>query len=164
MRRRLILQSYDLGITNMSGDFWMLRNRQQIKQRLQAFEKFLENEWDWTKPVSWRVQVYSPKRSLSQNDLFHKWCREIAVSFTERGRDTTESMVKDGLKLKYLGTVERQIGDRVLEELRETNALSVGEMYHFMNQVQAWAIDMGVELSHPQNSEFMNIQRSGGEY
>lgn len=158
------MQSYDLGITNMSGDFWMLRDRQQIKQRLQAFEQFLENDWDWSKPVAWKVQVYSPKRSLSQNDLFHKWCREIATSFTDRGRETSEEMVKDGLKLKYLGTEEKRIGDRVLEKLRETNALSVGDMYDFMNQVQAWAIDMGVELSHPQNSEYMQIQRRGGEY
>ena len=159
-----ISQNHRLKIIIMSGDFWMIRNREDIKTRLQSFERFLIDEWNWSEPVAWKVETYSPKRSLSQNDLFHKWCREIALSFTERGRSTTESMVKDGLKLKYLGTTEKKIGNRVLEVLRETTSLSVGEMYQFMSQVQAWAIDMGVDLTHPQNSEYMKLQRGEGEH
>ena len=77
-----------------------------------------------------------------------------------------------GLKKKPIQSVgiingrisKKKIGNRVLEVLRETTSLSVGEMYQFMSQVQAWAIDMGVDLTHPQNSEYMKLQRGEGEH
>ena len=152
----------------MMGDFWLIRDKQDIDKRMKTFTDFLKIDWDWEKPVCWKVDVYSPKRSLSQNSLFHRWVREICVFLVERKRlDPPDSMeklerqMKQIIVNKFLGTEDVRVGTQVVEgQLRHTSDLSQGDMYFFMCQVQDWALDLGIHLSHPQDSEFMKLQRS----
>jgi len=45
-------------------------------------------------------------------------------------------------------------------QVKSTRKLNQGEFYFFMNQVQDWALDLGIHLSHPEDSEYMKLQRS----
>ena len=152
----------------MMGDFWLIRDKQDIDKRIKTFTDFLKIDWDWEKPVSWKVEVYSPKRSLSQNSLFHLWVREICVFLIERNKVPTpdkmadlEEEIKELLCYKFLGTVDKQVGQTLIPaQVKSTRKLNQGEFYFFMNQVQDWALDLGINLSHPEDSEYMKLQRS----
>ena len=144
------------------GEFWLCRDPSQLRQRLENFEKWLLANWDWSKPVEWRAKPYVGRRSLSQNALFHIWCREMAKHFGAKGVDINEEKAKDLLKYRFLGTHDIIVGTTTIpNQLKSTSKLDRGEMFDFMNQVQVWLLDHGVQLSCPDDSEYMQIL--GGE-
>ena len=146
---------------SMFGEFWLIKDKLEIKERMKAFERFLDTEWDWSKQAAWQVKEYKPRRSLSQNDLFHVWVRDMTRHFKKRGGFTgTEDDLKLMLKYKFLGTEDVEVGKTTIPaQVRGTSTLDRGEMLYFMQQVEAWAIDLGVKLTKPQNSEYLKIQR-----
>jgi len=141
------------------GEFWLIKDPIEIKGRIKAFQAFLEKEWCWDKPVAWQVEVYQPRRSLNQNALFHVWCRDMTRHFKKRGGFIgTEDELKLMIKNKFLGTEDVKIGNTVIPaQVRNTKKLKRGEMLQFMQQVEAWAIDHGVTLTKPQDSEYAKL-------
>lgn len=141
------------------SEFWLVKDKAQLRQRIEFFQKYLESEWNWEYPVEWKVKRYIPKRSLSQNALFHVWCREMSDHFKERGADITEERMKELIKYKILGTEDRKINNTVIPgQVRETSGLDRGEMMDFMDRVNEWAMDHGLFLSCPQDSEYMKLK------
>ena len=62
------------------------------------------------------------------------------------------------LKHKFLGTEDVEVGKTTIPaQVRATSTLDRGEMLYFMTQVEAWAIDLGVKLTKPQNSEYSKL-------
>lgn len=143
----------------MMGEFWLIKDPLEIKDRIKAFQIYLEDEWHWDKPVSWQVKEYKPRRSLSQNDLFHVWCRDMTRYFKKNnGFSGDEKEMKMILKYKFLGTEDIEIGNTTIPaQVRGTANLDRGEMLYFMTQVEAWAIDHGVKLTKPTNSEYSKL-------
>ena len=141
------------------SEFWLVKDMAQLRQRIKFFEDFLEHEWNWEYPVEWKVKRYVAKRSLSQNALFHLWCREMADHIRSKGADITEEKMKELIKYKLLGTEDRQINNTVIPaQVRETSGLDRGEMMEFMDGVMEWAMDHGVMLTCPQDSEYMKLK------
>jgi hypothetical protein len=141
------------------SEFWLVKSKEQLAERIAFFKKFLDEEWDWEQAVQWKVSRFIPKRSLSQNALFHLWCREMASHFAAKGADVTESKIKLLLKYKFLGTESIQINKTIIQDqVRETSGLNRGEMLFFMDQVQDWAMDHGVTLTCPADSEYMKLK------
>lgn len=103
---------------------------------------------DATKSWTLTVKQFRPKRSLSQNNLFHSWVQIIADSTGNEPNDV-KSALKDlylPLKVAKIGKVERMVRP-------ETSSLEVGEMSVFMDRVQAFAAtELGIHLPVP--SEF----------
>ena len=103
-------------------------------------------------------------RSLSQNALFHVWCREMAESFTKRDKKGTaysEADMKDLMKHQFLGYEGKTVGKtEIAPQLISTKKLSKGAMFQFMEQVLAWSFQVGVMLSQPEDSEFMKLKES----
>jgi len=142
------------------GQFWLIKHPNEIKDRIKFFQQFLEQEWCWDKPVAWKVEEYKPKRSLSQNDLFHVWVRDMLRHFKKKGGFTgTEEELKLMIKYKFLGTEDVIVGSTTIpNQVRATSRLDRGEMLYFMEQVEAWCIDLGVKLTKPQNSEYSKLR------
>lgn len=148
------------GMREAMSEFWLVKDKQQLRQRIEFFQQYLESEWNWEYPVEWKVKRYIPKRSLSQNALFHVWCREMSEHFKSKGADITEEKMKELIKYKLLGTEDRQINNTVIPgQVRETSGLDRGEMMEFMDGVMEWALDHGVKLTCPQDSEYMTLKR-----
>jgi len=143
----------------MFGEFWLIKDPIEVKDRIKAFQAFLEKEWCWDKPVSWQVKEYKPRRSISQNDLFHVWVRDMLRHFKKKGGFTgTEEELKLMVKYKFLGTEDIEVGStNIPAQVRRTSALDRGEMLYFMQQVEAWCIDLGVKLTKPQQSEYAKL-------
>jgi len=145
------------------SEFWMVSSKQQLTERIKFFTQWLEAEWNWEYAVQWKVSRYVPKRSLSQNALFHLWCREMAASFREKNPEITEEKIKLLMKYKFLGCADVQINNTVISgQVRETSSLDRGEMMDFMDQVQNWAMDHGVFVTCPDDSEYMRLNQKGG--
>ena len=102
------------------------------------------------------VQIKAGGRSLEQNALFHVWCREFAAEQTKRGKTLNEATVKIWWKHRFLGVEDVQYGSKVLkDQLRHTDDLSVGEMFHFMEQCWEYsATEFGVYLPIPEDSHY----------
>ena len=144
------------------GQFWLVKDKQQIKDRVRFFEQWLNTEWDGTYPIKCEVSRFRAKRSLSQNALFHVWCREIAVHFASKGADVNEESMKELLCYKHLGTEDRVVGSTVIEgQVRQTSKLDTGEMTELLDKVLAWALDHGVKVSNPPDSEYARLSSGG---
>jgi hypothetical protein len=139
------------------SEFWLIKNKDHLDERFKFLREWLLTEWDWDHAVQLTVKRYVEKRSLSQNALFHVWCREMADHF--KAANVNQDSMKELLKYKFLGTEDRVIGKTVIpNQVRCTSKLDRGEMLHFMDEVQAWALDHGVKLSCPQDSEYMRLK------
>jgi hypothetical protein len=140
------------------GQFWIVKEKSHIDERVEHFRRWLQTEFIGEHPIMWEPQRYKAKRSLSQNSLFHLWCREMSQHFSDRGADINEERMKELLCYKFLGTEDRKIGQTIIEaQVRHTSDLSPGEMTDFMDQCIAWALDHGVKLSNPPQSEYMRM-------
>ena len=145
----------------MNGVFWMIRNRKDIDNVLKFFKKSLE-EWDYSRPIAWKLEPYSSTRTISQNSLFHMWMGEMSNHFSTKIPVTPEKM-KLLMKNEFLGTEDVIVGKTVIEkQLRSTSSLSKGEMHVFMEQVFHWGLDHGVTLTNPKNSEFARARNATG--
>jgi len=145
----------------MNGVFWMIRNRKDIDDVLKFFRRSLE-DWDYSRPIAWKLEPYSATRSLSQNSLFHMWCGEMADHFSSK-IDITPDKVKLLMKNEFLGTEDIMVGStEIKHQLRSTSSLTKGEMHQFMEQVFHWGLDHGVTLTNPKNSEFFRARNATG--
>ena len=69
-----------------------------------------------------------------------------------------EEDIKMMVKYKFLGTEDLEISNTTIPaQVRRTSTLDRGEMLYFMQQVEAWCIDLGVKLTKPQNSEYSKL-------
>ena len=114
-------------------------------------------------PVSVQIKSHT-KRSLSQNALAHKWFGELSAWLISKGKDfATPEWVKCAMKSTFLGYVEVVDTDVVTgkktsrQELRHTSSLDTGEMKLFMDMVYGWALDRGMMLTIPDNSEYKQL-------
>ena len=114
-------------------------------------------------PVSVQLKSHT-KRSLSQNALAHKWFGELSEWLVSKGKDfATPEWVKAAMKSTFLGYAEVVDTDVITgkktsrQELRHTSSLDAGEMKLFMDMVYGWALDRGVMLTIPDNSEYRQL-------
>jgi hypothetical protein len=145
----------------MQGMFWKIDNKKQLEERMENMKAWIHDNWDWSKPLCLKPEVYQNPRSLDQNALFHVWIRQMVKYFQTKMPELTEEEMKDVCKLRFLGTETRKAGKITLEnQLRETSKLRKGEMYHFMEEVYQWCFGLGLQLDVPADSEFMRIRKS----
>lgn len=146
----------------MQGQFWLVKDRRDLDKVIDSFRSYIVNQWDFTKPLTWQPKEYKNARSISQNALFHIWVREITDYFISRGGNvewTTEDNVKLYIKQQFLGFEDITFNKTVIpQQLKRTSKLDRGEMYHFMDQIYHWSIELGAKLTLPQESEFMKIR------
>ncbi len=147
----------------MSQQSWRAQSPEQLRQ----FVNFMA-----TQPIpenGWRID-YKPwraARSLSQNAFQHVIYAEVSRYLISRGRtDCDEQWVKDMLKNKYLGWVDREFVDVVTGEvtkhecLRETSKLDVGEAVHYTDQILMWCADIGCEIKIPTMCDYRLYKES----
>ena len=118
--------------------------------------------WDFSKPLTVKLEEYKNPRSLSQNAMSHIWYREIAKAMEEKGHkvdyENPAEAWKLWLKKRFLGVSTVNIGKHTLEEIKRTSDLSSGEMAHYLDQVYHWAIDLGIILTIPKECEYAEIK------
>ena len=63
------------------------------------------------------------------------------------------------MKQRFLGTYDIKIGKTSIEgQVKSSGSLKKGEMVNFMDQVYHWAVDNGVLLTVPEDSEYQRLK------
>lgn len=146
----------------MQGTYWIVRDKAQVDKILANVANWAKDEWDFDVPLCLQPKKYVNPRSLSQNALLHVWFDTMAKHFS-RKVDTNAEQMKALMKLKFLGTEDIIVGNTVIEgQLKRTSKLDKGEMMRFMDDVYDWALDHGVRLSIPEDSEYMKLRKQHG--
>lgn len=141
------------------GDAIKVFRAEEIEVRLGYLSDRLKR-WDYTYPCAIKLSPYKNPRSLSQNAMFHAWCRQLSKWVIDRDPSYTPENVKLLLKKKFLGTENIKVGKTVIEnQLRHTSHLDTGEMHHFMTEVYHWAFDIGCHLHIDPESEYRKLQQ-----
>ena len=130
------------------------------------------------------VGEYKANRTVSANALYWKWLALISGYFNKKGFKvftTTDNKEDDEdgdlelveievdkdylhllLKDKYLGYVSGfQFGKTNIDrQLKSTTKLSKSEFCFYMEQVEKLALDWGIVLPQPGDSEYMNYKEA----
>ena len=104
--------------------------------------------------VEWRE-----KRSLSQNSLYWKWLAEIdkqnplvVVNSKDCGAELWHEVFK-----KFYCPPRIISNGSVQMEVVSTKLLDVGEMHHYLTQIEHWAMNRGFKLTIPIDSDYMKF-------
>ena len=123
--------------------------------------------FDFESSVEVVIRPIAAKRTLSQNALFHMWCNELSSYLLKAGRKWAKpEFVKDMLKHSFLGykdTMRLDVSTNKPTKIRDlihTSDLSSGDMFHFMEQCEAYSVGIGCLLTIPEKSEYMQNKRA----
>ena len=136
-------------------------NRHNIGSFVKSlFETVVDDKSFRVNIVAWR-----DKRTLSQNALQHLIYGKVSKFLIANGRtDWDAAKVKDELKSKFLGWVDKEFTDVVTGEitvkscLRETSKLDKGESFHYTTQIIEWCEWMGISIEIPATCEYRALQ------
>jgi len=119
---------------------------------------FLEKSYlEFGKSGKVKIEVKDAEtRSNDQNSLYFQWMGVMAREFTKKGRAVSKDQMHELMKYKFLGTEYVRVGNTDLpDRLKSTTKLNKGEMSEYMNKVEAWALDCGVQLPMPEDNDYM---------
>lgn len=146
------------------GEYILFRNKQELEQRQKYLMEKL-SDWDFNVPLAVKLLPYDPEnpRSISQNALFHKWCREIVKGMQKKGFSVTEGDPAEAwkmwLKKRFLGCDDYRISKTQIQgQVKRTSNLSKGDMCFFMDQCYHWATEQGIRLTIPAESEYAELK------
>lgn len=128
------------------------------------------------------VEAKVGNRSLSQNSLYWEWMTVIAdhvnsmkmtVSYTPEEIEqygfepeattlvVTKEEMHDTMRQSFLGHVPaKKVGKMLIKpQLKSTTDLTKGEMFHYMEQVNAYWAGMGLLLPIPEDSVYMKTRK-----
>ena len=83
------------------GDHVKISHATEVERKVPHLIKRLQ-DWDYSIPLSIKLEPWVDTRTLDQNALFHKWCRELSDKFIAKIPDATPDGVKWMMKHKFL--------------------------------------------------------------
>lgn len=111
------------------------------------------------------LKEWRETRTLSQNATLHMWLGEISAYLIKRGKPfASPEWVKQALKHTYLGYETVEMTDVItglkteIHTLRKTSSIDTGDMFRFMEKVEAWAAMIGCMVTTPSNSEYHQLR------
>lgn len=118
------------------------------------------------KPYQVELKPYKRKRSLDQNALYWMWLTELSKYLTGKGRKfATKEWCHDAMRHSFLGFEEKEFMNVTTGEvttsraLRSTTKLNTGGFTFYLEQIEAWALNIGCLLPVPEHSEYMKLKR-----
>ena len=136
-----------------------IRSKDTVEENFTLLAKRVLAFWNWDQHPIIEIEIRPAKDKMtdSQRGLFFRWMETMATYFTKYGRhfEIPFTMTKDEayelMCHNFLGyTPEKTIGRTTIPpQLRGISGLKVDEMGYFMDQVDAWAADKGLQLPTP---------------
>ena len=142
----------------MQGQFFKIDSPDQIAPRLEFLSEWLREHWNWEKPVCLQPQPYRQNRKLSQNALYQVWAREFAAHTLKKAKAEVTDLEHKAMKItlqrhgyaagmKYLVIMVADLFTGTEKpQRRSTSDLDTGEMFAYMEWVQATAAEQGLIL------------------
>jgi len=115
---------------------------------------------DLSAPMQFDWKPYKSSRSLDQNALMWKWLTFMASHFSSKKGGFSKDDMHDLMRHKFLGYVDKTVGKTVIPpQLRSTKDLDVGEMHHYLTNIDMWAASCGCLLPRPEGSVYDQMIR-----
>lgn len=140
--------------------FFLIKNKIEVEQRLKNIKTWIDNNWDFNDPLRIEFKKQGNKRSIDQNSLMWKWLNTISDWALSKGwinqdkRRKPEEVWKVYFLSQVFGSETVSMGKESFDVTPSTSELTVGEMQHLLEFIQSWAIDRGIALVIPKESEF----------
>lgn len=140
--------------------FFLIKNKIEVEQRLKNIKTWIDDNWDFNDPLRIEFKKQGNKRSIDQNSLMWKWLNTISDWALSKGwinqdkRRKPEEVWKVYFLSQVFGSETVSMGKESFDVTPSTSELTVGEMQHLLEFIQSWAIDRGIALVIPQESEF----------
>ena len=99
--------------------------------------------------VSVEVKPYKKTRSTAQNRLMWMWYGVIAEHCGNTPDDLHEQM-----KVRVLGLDKKVILGHAIIQPKSTKDLTIDEMTHFLEAIEALAVELGVVLPIPDDTGY----------
>lgn len=134
----------------------IVSSEQMIKQCVRDMQTMLADHGYFN------FEIKRGQRSLSQNALYWAWIAEIAEYLNKHnGTDFTSDEIHLRMKHDFLGyEPEKKIGSvTVGTRLRSTSKLTKGEMFHYMEKLDAWAAGVGILLHRPSDCMYEELRQ-----
>jgi hypothetical protein len=105
------------------------------------------------------IAPHKSKQSRSQQNLFWEWCTALHKHFYKANScsESEKKNMHDILCHKFLGYETKTVGKTDIQSLKTLTwpePLSTGEMAEFLSKIDAWAVELGVMLPTPADSEY----------
>lgn len=133
---------------------------------LGQFTKHIFNLVSSGKKYRIKFSEWRDQRSIPQNSLQHMWYAELSAYLIKRGKSfASPEWVKEAMKNTFLGYEAREMvnvktGERTqVQTLRHTADLDIGDMHHYLTQVEQWAMNIGCRLTVPNDSEYNQLRQ-----
>ena len=138
------------------ADFWIIRNAEQLNH----FVTWASEYWDFKHPMKLDPKTYREVRKITQNNLFHQWCDDVAKYWTAHsvrlfGEQLTFTKIKVKLTMKrafanrYTDCLEMSydpIMKKMVPTLKSTADYDRGLMFDCMTHMQVLAAGYGCYL------------------
>lgn len=140
--------------------FFLIKNKIEVEQRLKNIKTWIDDNWDFNDPLRIEFKKQGNKRSVDQNSLMWKWLNTISDWALSKGwinqdkRRKPEEVWKVYFLSQVFGSETVSMGKESFDVTPSTSELTVGEMQHLLEFIQSWAIDRGIALVIPKESEF----------
>jgi hypothetical protein len=145
------------------GDHYSVFNPQELEAKLPFIMKAI-NGWDFSSGLVIKIERYQNPRSISQNALFHVWCRTMSKHFIEKIPTATPENMKLMMKNRFLGTEDIKVGKEIIKgQVKHSSSLTKGEMVHFLDNVYHWAHNHDLILESDADSEYQKLKRQQDE-
>ena len=130
--------------------FKIVKTEEHRAQALEAIRRFSIG-----KPFCVEIKPYTPNRSKAQNRLMWAWIKTI-VDYTgmtpvEIAGETWDAkdLLHEALKQRYLPQLHHEVLGTKCILLTSTQHLSVGEFTEYLERIEAWAAEGGIDLPRP---------------
>ena len=138
----------------------LFKSRKDVEDKVHHLVDSMEG-WDFSIPLSVKLEPYKDPRSLDQNAMSHVWYRHIAKAMGKKGypveHERPDLVWKIWLKRRFLGEEVIKIGKQQVTNVARTSKLSKGAMCHYLDQVWHWADRQGVRLPIHRDSEYAQL-------
>ena len=104
-----------------------------------------------------KITEWKDERTLSQNRLMWKWMSEIANSVPVDNEYFDHETWHAYFKRWYCPT-KIIVLPRGTDSVKSTKLLDKGEMNHYLNKIEMWAMDKDINLTTPDNCEYTILQ------
>jgi hypothetical protein len=134
------------------GAFYLFRTTESVDQLGPGMLAFLKRIVSESGPQYVKHATYKDPRSLSQNDMFHGLCNEIAEQWNARESEkTSPEAVKRDLKVNYGVIISEYspVTGKRNARLKSTSHYTKQEMGDLITNTLAWAAGEGIPLRDP---------------
>jgi hypothetical protein len=134
------------------GGFYLFKTPESVDQLGPGMLAFLKRIVQESGPQYVKHATYKDPRSLSQNDMFHGLCNEIASHWNAHMPEKTSAeAVKRDLKIQYGVVISEYspVSGKRGARLKSTGEYTKQEMGDLITNTLAWAAGEGIPLRDP---------------